>query len=160
MFAFGPRVDVGVDGLLHVSVQAGGDTFAFVGDDGADLVDADARHPAVGAFQPLGVLSVVLQEPPGQGDDQVRVVDCRKEVAFADVGSGRAADVDLPLVSLDGDHDEVFAQRFGAVAGASGDGEFHLAGPGDPLEAFVESPTPNRQKSVPTQVFTVRKLLP
>ena len=40
--------------------------------DGADPFDADARHRTVGAFQPVGVLAVVLQEPAGQRDHRRR----------------------------------------------------------------------------------------
>ena len=99
---------------------------------------------------------------------RLRVVDRAEQVALADVRPGRAADVDLPAAALDGHDADVLDVGLRAVARAAGDRELHLgratpcpaSGSRSRCPSLVESPTPNRQNSCPTQVFTVRKDLP
>ena len=94
-----PRVDVGVDVVLHRRVQALGDALAVVDDDRPDLLQADPRDEVVGALQPLAVLAVVLEEPAGEELGRPGVVDGAEQVALADVGARRTADVDLPAAA-------------------------------------------------------------
>src|SRR5437762_3324130 len=77
----------------------------------------------VGAHQPIGVLPVVLQEPAGERDDGVGVVDGGEKVTLADVRARRAADIDLPSAVTDGDDAKVLAQRLRAVARTTRDGQ-------------------------------------
>jgi hypothetical protein len=50
----------------HVRVELGGNAIGVGDDHGANLLDAEARHPFVRALEPIRVFTVVLQEPTGE----------------------------------------------------------------------------------------------
>ena len=90
------------------------------------------------------------------------VGDRGEQVALAHGRAGGAADADLPA-ALDGDEADVLDVRLGAVARAAGHRRLDLVRRGRALHRRsssiptpIASPSPKRQKSVPTHVFTVR----
>src|SRR5471030_2146233 len=122
-----PLADVGVDHVLHLRFQFGGEV-QLVGDD--DLLQVfkaafEIVAPDAGALQTVGGAGVEHQEAVDVAHQRVLVEVRRQQLGVARLHAAVAANVEVPAF-FSGDDADVLALRFGAFAGAAGHAEFDL----------------------------------
>src|SRR5471032_2396265 len=122
-----PLADVGVDHVLHLRFQFGGDV-QLVGDDHLLQVFQTAFEvvaPDAGALQAVRGAGVEHQEAVDVAHQRLLVEVRRQQLGVARLHAAVAADVEVPAL-FGGNDADVLALRLGAFAGAAGDAELDL----------------------------------
>src|SRR5260370_756756 len=121
-----PWVHVRGDRSLDFAVQTLPNALGVVDQQAPQPFNPDSLHEAVGPFQILAVLPVVLNKAAHELKYFVVRIDDAQHISLSNSRTGGAAHVYLPLASLDRHGAKVLCRGFGTVARAARGGELHL----------------------------------
>src|SRR3990172_289205 len=136
---FLPLALVGLDQLLHVRFELGGDAERVLANYLAHVIDPafQVLQPHARALQPVAGADVEHEEAVDGADERLVVQICREELRVARLHSAVAANVEVPA-ALGGDDAHVLALCLGALARAARDRHLHLVRRADAAVARLE----------------------
>src|SRR5215471_7917076 len=91
----------------------------------ADILDASARDPRGRAFEVPRLLAIELQEGSDMFEHFRLGREANQMIGDANLDAAIAADNNV-VSGLDADDADILDRRFGAIARAAGDRQFHL----------------------------------